>query len=116
MFQLNVRLTDCFSLICLVVSEPPLLVEELTSVEVVKGYTAMFACKVAGSAPLKVTWLKDRKPIKSSQKYVINDSEKVDLKIQDCTVEDVGSYQCVVANEVGSCTGFATLSLKGWFD
>lgn len=102
-------------MICFVISEPPLFVEELKSLEVVKGSTAMFACKVAGSAPFKVTWIKDKKPIKSSPKYVIVDSEHVSLKIQDCKVEDIGTYQCVVANEVGRCTGFAALSLKGWF-
>lgn len=117
--KLNVTLLteieDFFSLICVVISEPPSFVEELTSLEVVKGSTAVFACKVSGSTPFKVTWFKDKKPIKSSQKYIIVDSEKVGLKIQDCKVEDVGTYQCTVANEVGSCTGFAALSLKGWF-
>ncbi|XP_049450272.1 titin-like [Epinephelus fuscoguttatus] len=93
------------------VKEPPLFAEELMSVEVVKGSTAAFACKVVGTAPFKVTWFKDNKPIKSSQKYIV-DSENVSLKIQDCKVEDVGSYQCIVANEAGSCTGFAALSLK----
>lgn len=73
----------------------------------------MFACKVAGSTPFKVTWIKDKQPIKSSQKYIIVDSENVSLKIMDCRVEDVGTYQCVVANEVGTCSGFGALSLKG---
>lgn len=98
---------------CFVIAEPPSFVEELKALEVVKGSTAAFACKVAGSAPFKVTWIKDGKPIKSSQKYLI-DSENMSLNIQDCKVEDVGAYQCVVANDVGSCTGFAALSLKGW--
>lgn len=103
-------------MIYLFISEPPFLAEELKSLEVVKGSTAVFACKVAGSAPFTVTWLKDKKLIKSSQKYlVITGSENVGLKIQDCEVEDVGTYQCVVANEVGSCTGLAALSLKSWF-
>uniref|UniRef100_A0A3P8SWT1 Ig-like domain-containing protein n=1 Tax=Amphiprion percula TaxID=161767 RepID=A0A3P8SWT1_AMPPE len=92
--------------------KPPCFVEELSSLEVVKGSTAVFACKVAGSPPLNVTWFKDKKPIKSSQKHVIVDGENMGLKIQDCKVEDVGTYRCVVANEVGSCAGFALLSLK----
>lgn len=91
-----------------------MLVEELTSLEVVKGSTAVFACKVAGSALFKVTWLKNKKLIKSSPKYWIStDGQNVGLEIQDCEPEDVGTYQCVVNNEVGSCTGFAALSLKG---
>ncbi|XP_068457588.1 titin-like [Clinocottus analis] len=93
------------------VKEPPLFAEELTSLQVVKGSTAAFASKVAGSAPFKVTWSKDKKPIKSSKKHIV-ESEHVSLKIQECEAADVGVYQCVVANEVGSCTGFASLSLK----
>lgn len=99
----------------LLFSEPPSFVEELSSLEVVKGSTAAFASKVAGSAPFSVTWSKDKKAILSSQKYIIVDSEHVGLKIQDCDVDDVGTYQCVVANEVGSCSGSVVLSLKGWF-
>lgn len=102
-------------MICFVISEPPSFVEELTSLEVVKGSTAAFACGVAGSSPLKITWFKDKQLIKSSQKHVIVESEKWGLKIKDCKEEDVGAYQCTVANEVGSCTCFPALSLKGWF-
>lgn len=90
-----------------------MFVEGLSSVEVVKASAAVFACKVAGSAPFNVSWFKDKKPIKSSSKYFIDD-ENVILKIQDCKVEDVGFYQCVVANEVGRCSVLAALSLKGW--
>uniref|UniRef100_A0A7N6BIT7 Ig-like domain-containing protein n=1 Tax=Anabas testudineus TaxID=64144 RepID=A0A7N6BIT7_ANATE len=97
-------------LICLVISEPPVLVEELTSLEVVKGSTAVFACKVAGSALFKVTWLKNKKLIKSSPKYWIStDGQNVGLEIQDCEPEDVGTYQCVVNNEVGSFKLFSLL-------
>uniref|UniRef100_A0A672FZ46 Ig-like domain-containing protein n=1 Tax=Salarias fasciatus TaxID=181472 RepID=A0A672FZ46_SALFA len=79
---------------------------------VVKGSTVAFDCKLAGSAPFNVTWFKDQKPIKSSQKFLIVDGEKVGLKVQDCREEDVGAYRCVVTNEVGSCESFASLSLK----
>lgn len=92
-----------------------MFVEELTSLEVVKSSTAVFVCKVTGTAPFKVKWIKDRKPITSSQKYMTVDRENVSLKIQDCQVEDVGTYQCVVANEIGSCISSAALSLKGLF-
>uniref|UniRef100_A0A3Q1F7K8 Ig-like domain-containing protein n=1 Tax=Acanthochromis polyacanthus TaxID=80966 RepID=A0A3Q1F7K8_9TELE len=90
---------------------PPCFVEELSSLEVLKGSTAVFACKVAGSRPLNVTWFRDRKPIKSSQKHTIVDGENTGLRIQDCQMEDVGTYRCVVANEVGSCAGFAAMNV-----
>lgn len=104
------------SLIDFVISEPPLFVEELTSLQVVKGSTATFACRVAGSSPFNIAWFKDKKQIKSSQRYIITDGDKVGLIIQGCGAEDVGTYQCIVANEVGSCTDSVALSLKGWFD
>lgn len=110
-----IQMKGCFSMICFVISEPPLFAEEPTSIEVVKGSTAVFAYKVAGSAPFKIIWFKDKKQIQSSQKYIIAFSENVSLKIQGCKEEDVGTYECVVANEVGSCTSFGALSLKGWF-
>lgn len=68
------QIKSCFSQFCFVISEPPSFVEELMSLEVVQGSTALFACKVAGSAPFTVTWIKVRKPIKSSQKCVIDHS------------------------------------------
>lgn len=101
-----------FSVISFAVSEPPSFVEELVPLEVVRGSTTAFEFKVAGSAPFEVTWFKDKKPIKSSQKYII-DNTYMGLKIQDCRVEDMGTYQCIVANEVGRCSGSAALSLKG---
>lgn len=101
-------------LIHFVISEPPAFVEEPNSVDVVKGSTVMFGGKVAGSPPFTVTWFKDNKILKSSHKYIFSDD--MSLKVQDCNIQDVGSYQCVVANEVGSCTCSADLSLRGWFD
>lgn len=69
---------------------------------------------VTGSSPFTITWIKVKKRIKSSQKCII-DSENIRLKIQECDVDDTGSYQCVVTNDVGGVTCAATLSLKGWF-
>ncbi|XP_068589742.1 roundabout homolog 3-like [Cebidichthys violaceus] len=93
------------------VKEPPLFAEELTTLQVVEGSTAAFSSIMTGSAPFKVTWFKDKKPIKASKKHLV-ESEHVSLKIQDCKVGDVGAYECVVANEVGSCTGLTSLTLK----
>ena len=108
------EIRGCSTLICFFISEPPSFIDELTSVEVCKGSTAAFNCKVAGSSPLKYTWFKERTLIKSNHKCVTVENQG-SLKIQDCSVEDVGSYQCTAANEVGSCTGSAALSLKGLF-
>lgn len=82
--------------------------------EVVRGSAAAFTGKVAGTTPFKVSWFKNQKLIASSQKYIITDRERVSLEIQDVQAQDVGSYQCTVANEVGSCSGSAALTLTGW--
>lgn len=104
-----------FRALRLVLSEPPSFVEEFSSLQVVKGSTAVFTSKVAGSAPFDVMWFKDQRPVSFSQRFLIVDGENVGLKIQHCDVDDVGTYECVVANEVGRCSGLVVLSLKGWF-
>lgn len=83
--------------------------------DVVRGSMAVFACKVTGTAPFEITWFKDNKQITSSTKHIITHADDVmRLEIRDCDLLDVGSYQCMLANEVGSCTGSAAMSMKGW--
>ena len=90
--------------------------EEIKPLQVVKRSAAEFTCRVAGSAPLKAVWHKNNEPITASMKHVMRDSNNdLILEIQDCESADEGSYQCVVANEVGSCSGSTELTLKGWF-
>lgn len=103
-----------FSSICFLISEPPSFVEELMPFEVVKGSTAAFACKVAGTTPFQVMWFKNQKPIAAGPNYIMTDSECVSLTIQDVQAQDVGTYQCTVVSEVGSCTSSAALTLTGW--
>ena len=99
---------------CLLVSEPPSFVEDLKPQEVVKGSVAELDCQVAGTTPFEVTWHKDNKLIRPSQKHIIKQCDfNVALKIQDCDVSDMGDYQLIVANEVGSCSGFTTVSMRG---
>lgn len=70
---------------------------------------------VTGSSPFTITWIKDKKRIKSSQKFIIDSKKNICSKILECDVDDTGFYQRVVTNDVGGVTCAATLSLKGWF-
>uniref|UniRef100_A0A3B4TI51 Ig-like domain-containing protein n=1 Tax=Seriola dumerili TaxID=41447 RepID=A0A3B4TI51_SERDU len=89
---------------------PPAFVTKPDPQTVYVGKRAMIQCVITGSAPLNVVWLKDNQDL---PKVPAQYQTFLGLKIQDCREEDVGTYQCMVANEVGSCTGFAALSLKG---
>lgn len=95
--------------------EPPVLVKPLSALEVVIGSNAYFECQVKGTAPFEVTWQKDSKDIKLSHKHVIlqKNGSIMTLDVQKCDALDVGEYQCIVANEVGSCSSQTTLSIKG---
>lgn len=96
-------------------SEPPTFVKLLSPLEVVNGSNAYFECQVKGTAPFEVTWQKDSNEIKLSLKHVImqKNGSIMTLDVQKCDALDVGEYQCIVANEVGSCSSQTTLSIKG---
>lgn len=97
------------------ITEPPVIVKPFTAVEVVKGLNASFECQIRGTAPFKITWQKDSKEIKPSTKHVISqkNGSLMLLDIQKCDDLDVGEYQCIISNEVGSCSCRTTLSIKG---
>lgn len=116
MFCKELVRTSGESLLSLTV-EPPSFTRRLSPADVVRGSGASLQCQVSGTSPFEVTWHKDAKEIKPSSKHVLsqtNDTFGVD--VQRCDAADVGEYQCTVANEVGSCTCKAWLSLKGWSD
>lgn len=95
-------------------SEPPAFIKPLSPVEVVNGANTSFECQVSGTAPFEITWLKDSKEIKQTSKHSVSKKNgSLHLEIQKCDILDVGEYQCTVANEVGSCSCRAELSLKG---
>lgn len=96
-------------------AEPPVIVKPFAPVEVVKGQNASFECQIRGTAPFIITWQKDSKEIKPSTKHVVSqkNGSLMLLGIQKCDDLDVGEYQCIISNEVGSCSCRTTLSIKG---
>lgn len=94
--------------------EPPAFKKELETVEVVKGHAAKLQCEFTGTAPVDVSWLKDKKPLGTTKKQKIVTKDTVScLEIQSFDSADVGDYQCVVSNEVGKITSKSIAKLKG---
>lgn len=79
-----------------------------------KGAAAHLECEVTGTAPFEITWLKNKKPITSDQKYkLISQDSIARLEIQTFDTTDIGDYQCVISNDVGKATTKAMAKLKG---
>lgn len=82
--------------------------------EVVKDNDVELECEVMGTTPFEVTWLKNNKEIRSGKKYTMSEKMLVFyLHITKCDPSDAGGYQCVIANEAGSCSCTARVALKG---
>lgn len=71
-------------------------------------------CKITGTAPFEITWLKNKKAIASDQKYkLISQDSIARLEIQTFDTADIGDYQCVILNDVGKVITKAVAKLKG---
>lgn len=82
--------------------------------EVVRDSDVELECEVTGTSPFEVTWLKNNREIRSSKKYILTDRVSVfNLSITRCDPSDTGEYQCIIANESGSCFCSSRVSLKG---
>lgn len=79
-----------------------------------KGAAAHLECEVTGTAPFEITWVKNKKPITSDQKYkLISQDSIARLEIQTFDTTDIGDYRCVISNDVGKVTTKAVAKLKG---
>uniref|UniRef100_A0A3Q4N687 Ig-like domain-containing protein n=1 Tax=Neolamprologus brichardi TaxID=32507 RepID=A0A3Q4N687_NEOBR len=97
------------------VKEPPSIRKELLSTEAVRGSVAVLECEIAGSAPLEVSWKKNKKRLSSDKKYsIVSQGSLASLEIQSFESADTGEYECVVSNEVGSATSKSNLAGDYW--
>uniref|UniRef100_A0A3Q1BFD2 Ig-like domain-containing protein n=1 Tax=Amphiprion ocellaris TaxID=80972 RepID=A0A3Q1BFD2_AMPOC len=77
----------------------------LVSVEAVRGSVAVLECEISGSAPFEVTWKKNKKRLSADKKFrIVSQGCLSSLEIHSFESADVGEYECVVSNEVGSVT------------
>lgn len=81
-----------------------------------KGEYAQLDCKVKGTPELKISWFKDDREIKESDKYkmTLMDATAV-LSLLDVTIEDSGVYMCEVKNDAGKETCSSMVAVKGVF-
>uniref|UniRef100_S4RBA9 Ig-like domain-containing protein n=1 Tax=Petromyzon marinus TaxID=7757 RepID=S4RBA9_PETMA len=77
--------------------------KKVQSLTVVEGDTLSASCRVSGSEPLQIMWLKDRKEVQPFGKVSIAYSEgDCTLEISQVTKADAGEYTCKAVNEAGS--------------
>ncbi|XP_060929105.1 cell adhesion molecule-related/down-regulated by oncogenes [Limanda limanda] len=81
------------------VLEPVSVLQGLTDQLVSPGSSAYFTCAAKGSPAPNITWLFNADPITPSQRFQISGAS---LVITEVTPQDVGVYQCVLDNGIGS--------------
>lgn len=93
---------------------PPFFDIPLTPVDAVVGDSADLECHVTGTQPIKVSWAKDNREIRSGGNYQISYLENsAHLTIVKVDKGDSGQYTCHAVNEVGKDSCTAQLSIKG---
>ncbi|XP_072536379.1 obscurin isoform X3 [Salminus brasiliensis] len=89
--------------------EAPFIFKELQDVSSATGEDAIFSCELSQPG-LEVSWFKDGKSIRRSQKYeIIVEHEIVKLIVHNVSAKDSGEYSCEVA---GGLTSKAKLEIK----
>lgn len=93
---------------------PPSFPKKISSLQQTEGESVRFECRVAGSSPIEVSWLKDGEPLKESAEFsMIYDDNTAVLLIHKGLIRHSGEYTCVATNSVGSSSCRAKLTLQG---
>lgn len=105
------------SAMCLSFTEaktPPSFPKKITSLQQTEGQPVRFECRVAGSLPIEVSWLKDGKPLSQGDEFsMLYDDNTAVLQINNSEMRHSGEYTCVATNSVGSASCRAKLTLQG---
>lgn len=109
------QITHCFYFFqTLEGKTPPFFDIPIAPVDAVAGDSADFECHISGTRPIKVTWSKDNRELRTGGNIQISFVENIaHLTILKVDKGDSGKYSCNASNEVGkeSCT--AQLNIKG---
>lgn len=93
---------------------PPSFPKKITSLQQTEGQPVRFECRVAGSSPIEVSWLKDGEPLKEGGELsMLFDDNTAALQIDCSELRHSGEYTCVATNSVGSASCRAKLTLQG---
>lgn len=96
---------------------PPVFDKKLLPVDVTVGDSVELECHMTGSLPIKVTWSKDHKDIRTGGNYKISCVDNsAHLTILKADKNDSGRYSCHASNDMGKDSCSAEVSVKGiWF-
>lgn len=87
------------------VVEPPTIPEKPEVVRVTRGDPVSLECRVAGTPPMSVRWIKDGQNLQLSSKYDLHYGNNLSsLNIQSCQLGDGGEFEFDVSNSVGRCS------------
>lgn len=93
---------------------PPTFPKKITSLQQTEGQPIRFECRIAGSSPIDVSWLKDGEPLKEGGEFsMLYDDNTAVLQIERGEMRHSGEYTCVATNSVGSTSCRAKLTLQG---
>lgn len=83
-------------------------------VDIPVGDSAEFECHVTGTQPIKLTWTKENKEIKTGGNYKVSQLENTTkLTILKTDKADSGQYTCSASNEVGKDSCNVKLNVQG---
>lgn len=94
---------------------PPVFDKKLsTVVDVSVGDSVELECHMTGSLPLKVTWSKDHKDIRSGGNYKMSCVDNTPhLTILKAAKADSGRYFCHATNDIGKDSCSTEITVKG---
>ncbi|XP_074858281.1 hemicentin-1 isoform X2 [Carettochelys insculpta] len=90
--------------------ESPKLTVVHSEILVALGDTTVMECKTTGVPPPQVKWFKGDLELRAST-FLIIDSHRGLLKIQETQDLDAGDYTCMASNEAGRASGKITLDV-----
>lgn len=87
---------------------------KLSPQEVTVGDSIELECHMTGSAPIKVTWSKDHKDIRTGGNYKISCVDNTaHLTILKADKADTGRYFCHASNDMGKDSCSSDITVKG---
>ena len=93
---------------------PPVFDRTLSPQEVIVGDSIELECHLTGSAPIKVTWSKDHKDIRTGGNYKMSCVDNTPhLTIVKADRGDTGKYFCHAASDVGKDSCSSDITVKG---
>lgn len=99
-------------------TEPAAFKEKLEPTHLVKkGGYAELTCEVTGTPEIKITWFKDDRELKESDKYRMSFSKSLAiLRLTEVGTEDSGEYICEAKNDAGKDICSSIVTIKGVCD